>query len=39
MSFLIKDYELFEKHDENWKKSAGASKVNLIVNLYLIKNI
>ena len=35
MSFLIKDYELFEENNENWKKSAGASTVNLIVNLYL----
>ena len=37
MSFLTKNDELLEKHNEIWKKSAIASKKNLIVILYIMK--
>ena len=38
--FLIKDNELLEKYDEIWEKVWEiASKKNLIMNLYTMKNI
>ena len=38
--FLIKDNELLEKYDEIWEKVWEiASKNNLIMNLYTMKNI
>ena len=39
MSLLIKDEELQENIMKFGKKSAIKSKKNLIVNLYIIKNI
>ena len=39
MSFLIKDEKFFGKYNGMWEKSAIASKNNLIVNLYRMKNI
>ena len=39
MSFLIKDEELQENIMKFGKKSAIKSKKNLIVNLYIMKNI
>ena len=37
VSFLTKNDELLEKYNEIWKKSAIASKKNLIVILYVMK--
>ena len=38
-SFLIKDEELLEKYNEIWgEKLKIASKKNLMVNLYTMKN-
>ena len=39
MSFLIKNDELLKKLMKFGKKSAKASRKNLIVNLYIMKNI
>ena len=39
ISFLIKDDELFEKNNEIWEKLKLVPKMNLIVNLYTMKNI
>ena len=38
-SFLIKDDELLEKYNKIWKKLKIVSKKNLIVNLYIMKNM
>ena len=38
LSFLKKDEELLEKHDETLDKVSNTTKKDLIVNLFKIKN-
>ena len=39
ISFLIKDVELLEKHNEIWEKIKIVSQNSFVVNQYTMKNI
>ena len=39
MYFMIKEEKVFDKYMEIWEKVSNIIKKNLIVNLYIIKNI
>ena len=39
MSFLIKDNKLLEKYNEIWDQVSDIVKKDLVVSLYIMKNI